>query len=239
MKKVTKKNQIIISALAIMIAVAGYLSFTNKEVSIIDENGNPISLGAEEDVQETIQTDAEETNATTDEDANAATDESADTATDEDGNPILMGAEGNSDDALVSAPVEDSIGEAVLTNASTVTVTSDAIVNAKLNREQTRSKSQELLMEIVNNEALDEEAKQAAVDELVAMTAKMERESICEQQLLAKGFGECVVLISDGCVDVTVNKAELTEVEKAQIEDIVTRKAECDVSEVVITTVAN
>lgn len=238
MKKVTKKNQIIISALAIMIAVAGYLSFTNKEVSIIDENGNPISLGADGDVQETIQTDAEETNATTDEET-TATDENADASTDENGNPVLMGAEGNSDDAPVSAPVEDSIGEAVLTNASNVTVTSDAIVSAKLNREQTRSKSQELLMEIVNNEALEDGAKQSAVDELVAMTAKMEKESICEQQLLAKGFGECVVLISDGCVDVTVNKAELTEVEKAQIEDIITRKAECDVSEVVITTVAN
>ncbi len=48
-----------------------------------------------------------------------------------------------------------------------------------------------------------------------------------------------MVLISDGCVDVTVNQAELTEVEKAQIEDIITRKAECDVSEVVITTVGN
>lgn len=238
MKKVTKKNQIIISALAIMIAVAGYLSFTNKEISIIDENGNPISMGADEDVQETLQTDAEETNATTDEETDTEAEEAA-TATDEEGNPVLMGAEGNSDDAPVSAPVEDSIGEAVLTNASTVTVTSDAIVNAKLNREQTRSKSQDVLMEIVNNEALDDATKQQAIDELVAMTAKMEKESICEQQLLAKGFGECVVLISDGCVDVTVNKAELTDVEKAQIEDIVTRKAECDVSEVVITTVAN
>ncbi len=157
MKKVTRKNQIIISALAVMIAVAGYLSFTNKEVSIIDEDGNTISLETDGDVQETIQTDAEETNETTDEEE-----------TNE-----MAGAEGNSDDAEVSAPVEDSIGEAVLTNASTVTVTSDAIVSAKLNREQTRSQSQELLMEIVNNETLDDTAKQSAVDELVAMTARL------------------------------------------------------------------
>ena len=58
-----------------------------------------------------------------------------------------------------------------------------------------------------------------------------------EQQLMAKGFDNCVVLISEGCVDVTVNRTELSETEKAQIEDIVTRKAECDVSEIVITTV--
>lgn len=213
MKKVVKKNQIIITVLAVMIAVAGYLSFTSKEVSIIDENGNPIDL-ASGGVQETLQADA-----------------NADTAENSEG------AEGNSDDAQVSAPVNDSIGEAVLTNAETVSQATAAIVNAKLNREQNRAKEQELLMQIVNNEELTEEAKQEAVDTLVAMTTLMEKESICEQQLMAKGFDDCVVLISEDCVDVTVNRSSLTEVEKAQIEDIVTRKADCDVSQIVITTV--
>ena len=32
MKKIFKKNQIIITALALMIAVAGYLSFTNDSI---------------------------------------------------------------------------------------------------------------------------------------------------------------------------------------------------------------
>lgn len=231
MKKMVKKNQIIITALAVMIAVAGYLSFTSKEVSIIDENGNTVDVAAtEDDVKETLQSDSNT------EDMNLENTESIEgTETGEDV-AVVEGAEGNSDDAEVSAPVNDSIGEAVLTNAETVNVTSDAIVNAKLNREQTRSKSQELLLQIVNNESLDEAAKQEAVDELVNMTAVMERESICEQQLMAKGFDQCVVLISEGCVDVTVNRSTLTEVEKAQIEDIVTRKAECDISEIVITT---
>ena len=93
-------------------------------------------------------------------------------------------------------------------------------------------------MQIVNNESIEESAKQDAIDELVNMTARMEKESNCEQQLLAKGFGECVVLIGENSVDVTVNRTELSEVEKAQIEDIVTRKAECDVSQIAITTVS-
>lgn len=226
MKKIVKKNQIIITALAVMIAVAGYLSFTSKEVSIIDENGNTIDVSASnEDIQETLQTNGntEQTELDTEAEADA---------------PVIAGAEGNADDAEVSAPVNDAIGEAVLTNAGAVNVASDAIVNAKLNREQTRAKSQELLLQIVNNEGLDQASKQGAVDELVNMTAIMERESICEQQLMAKGFDQCVVLISEGCVDVTVNRMELTEIEKAQIEDIVTRKAECDVSEIVITTIS-
>lgn len=223
MKKMVKKNQIIITALALMIAVAGYLSFTSKEVSIIDENGNPVAAGSD-DVKETLQTDSN-----TGEGEVLNTEEGTDAG--------IEGAEGNSDDAEVSAQVNDSIGEAVLTNADAVNAASNAIINAKVNREQSRSKSQELLMQIVNNESLDQEAKQEAVDKLVAMTAVMEKESVCEQQLMAKGFDNCVVLISEGCVDVTVNRTELSEVEKAQIEDIITRKAECDVSEIVITTV--
>lgn len=217
MKKMVKKNQLIITALAVMIAIAGYFSFTSKEVSIIDENGNMVELSKNqtEEAQETLQTAGD-----TQEEVIAANE----------------GAAGNSDDEAVSAPVEDAIGEAVLTNAGAVSVTSEAIVNAKLNREQTRSKAQSMLMELVNNESLDQETKQKAVDELVAMTEIMEKESICEQQLLAKGFDEAVVLISEGCVDVTVNRSELTEIEKAQIEDIITRKAACDVSEIVITT---
>ena len=198
MKKIVKKNQIIITVLAVMIAVAGYLSFTSKEVSIIDENGNPVDLASGEAVQETLQADGNPDDAAAGE---------------------AEGATGNSDDAQVSAPLNDSIGEAVLTNAETANATAAAIVNAKLNREQNRAKEQELLMQIVNNEELAQEAKQEAVDTLVAMTAIMEKESICEQQLMAKGFEDCVVLISEDCVD------------------IVTRKAGCDVSQIVITSV--
>lgn len=231
MKKIMKKNQIIITALAVMIAVAGYLSFTSKEVSIIDENGNTVDL-AGADVKETLQTDGNTDVAETiHTEVIEGTEEGSEVA-------LVEGAEGNSDDAEVSAPVNDSIGEAVLTNAGAVDAAADAIVNAKLNREQTRSKSQELLQQIVNNESLDQESKQQAIDELVAMTDIMEKESVCEQQLMAKGFEECVVLISEDCVDVTVNRTELTEVEKAQIEDIVTRKADCDISEIVITVIS-
>ena len=227
MKKIVKKNQIIITVLAVMIAVAGYLSFTSKEVSIIDENGNKVDLAAGEDVQETLQTEA----------AGDATGEDVSAAGTSDAEPAAEGAQGNEDDGQVSAPVNDAIGEAVLTSAGTAGVTADAIVNAKLNREQARSKSQDVLMQIINNESLDQEAKQQATDELLAMTDIVERESVCEQQLMAKGFDECVVLISEDCVDVTVNKSSLTDIEKAQIEDIVTRKAGCDVSQIVITTV--
>ena len=57
-----------------------------------------------------------------------------------------------------------------------------------------------------------------------------------ELLLEAKGFKDSVVSINDDSVDVIVGAAEITDEQKAQIEDIVTRKTERDVSDIVITT---
>ena len=38
MNKIFKKNQLIITSLAIMIAVAGYLNFSGEELSMVSEN---------------------------------------------------------------------------------------------------------------------------------------------------------------------------------------------------------
>lgn len=81
--------------------------------------------------------------------------------------------------------------------------------------------------------------EQLQVNQMLVLTQNMEKEALCEQQLGAKGFQDSIVSISNDSVDVTIGKIELTDVEKAQIEDIITRKAECDVSKVVITTIKN
>ena len=55
--------------------------------------------------------------------------------------------------------------------------------------------------------------------------------------LEAKGFEDCIVSISDTGVDVVVNAASLSDVELAQIVDIVNRKTGVNESEIVISTV--
>ena len=55
--------------------------------------------------------------------------------------------------------------------------------------------------------------------------------------LSAKGFGNAIVSIGEGSVDVIVDKEELTDVERAQIEDIIVRKTNCTIDQIVITSV--
>ena len=110
--------------------------------------------------------------------------------------------------------------------------------DAKLLKEQTRAKNKETLMSIINSEGLTDEQKQNAVDSMVQMTVVAEKESAAEILLEAKGFNDVVVSIADGMVDVVVNAAELDEIQRAQIEDIVYRKTGISGENIVISTVA-
>lgn len=223
MKKILRKNQVIITALAIMIAVAGYLNFTSDKEDLDTAGKNIESEGAvgnSDDemvsaaLEDTLQNEEFANDSDVIDDELLAEDELAEASVDENGDPI---------DA-------DSVGEAVLTNASVI------LSQAKFNREQTRSKSKEMLLEIINNENLTEEAKKEAVDKMLSMTERMDKENAAETQLAAKGFADSVVSISDECVDVTLNISELSDSKRAQVEDIIMRKTGCELNQIVITT---
>ena len=66
-----------------------------------------------------------------------------------------------------------------------------------------------------------------------------EKETAAEILLQAKGFQDVVVSINEGAVDVVVNTAELTDIQRAQIEDIVKRKTEIGAENIIISTVSN
>ena len=227
MKKIFKQNQWIITALSIMIAIAGYLNFAGKELPLGKDRVETMSSQGTK-VDQNI-----DTSDISDADISAST----------------KGAKGNQDDAIVSAPVEDEvqeknensteksnekIGEAVLTSTENI---ADYFMAARLNREQTRAKGKEMLLEIINNEKLSEKDKQVAMNQLLTLEKNMEKETQAEQLLGAKGFLNAIVSIGENSVDVIVEKSDMTEVDKAQIEDIVKRKTGCSLEEIVITAV--
>ena len=62
----------------------------------------------------------------------------------------------------------------------------------------------------------------------------MEKEAATEQLLASKGFENAVVSIGDDSVDVVLNYEELSSADRAQIEDIVTRKTGYSVRQLII-----
>lgn len=213
MKKVFQKNQIAITALAIMIAVAGYLNFTEQNAS---KDGNQKSGSSVETIDTMDISDGDsliKEKAESSQNANAA--------------------EKNSDEVSEesqTAGSTETIGGAVLTQAQV----SEYVAGARMEREQTHSKTKESLNEIINSDSVGESAKKEAVDKLAELADIMEKEAATEQLLASKGFENAVVSIGDDSVDVVLNYEELSSADRAQIEDIVTRKTGYSVSQLII-----
>lgn len=242
MKKLFRRNQIIITTLAIMIAAAGYLNYAGKKeleasvdntvyqagsLEISDEDLLAENQAASYDITgeiEEAQPQAEGENLQ----AEAAGSTDAGAAEAGQGEQL---AEIDSWDGGEEAGM-DNPGEAVLTSGLTV---SDYIANVQLNREQIRAKNKETLNNIINNTNIEEAAKQEAIQNMIAMTAIAEKENAAETLLQAKGFADPVVSLTDGKVDVVINAATITDQQRAQIEDIVKRKTEVPADGIVIT----
>lgn len=218
MKRLFRKNQIIITSLAIMIVIAGYLNFTADQTKPVKQEA--AAETAEKIREENIQA----------EEAAAGAEADITSFPDEDLASVSAEAESTAD---IETPEGEKVGEAVLTSSASAGAFS---ASAKLNREQVRSKNEASLLEIINNTDISEDMKADAIASMNRMTDRAEKELDAELLLEAKGFKASVVSINDDSVDVIVGAAEITDEQKAQIEDIVTRKTERNVSDIVITT---
>ncbi len=249
MKSLLKKNQLMITALAIMLAIAGYLQFagTNLEEEYI-QVGDMAELSGTLDISDgdLLSSNMKEIESL-------------------DGDGVVITENYLSEDISVidvpqltdgSAVGGETPGTAVYTgtssvlgdgeetgveNASSVShaITGAVLSEAKLLKEQTRAKNKETLLDIINSQGLTDVQKQAAVDNMVQMTEIAEKELAAEILLEAKGFVDVIVSIDGNAADVVVNTTELTDVQRAQIEDIVKRKTEIAPENIIISTVVD
>lgn len=213
MKKIAKKNQIVIATLAVMIAAAGYMNYSGKLFPNKTKTQETNSELANKELLDI-----------SDEDASVSSgdikSQDGDTGSSTDSNS------GSTDDGSV----DGTPGEAVLTNGSV----SSVAAQAKVSREQVRSKNKETLQNIIDNKNLSDAEKEKAVNQMVQMTETAEKEAVAESLLAAKGFNDSVVSITDDQADVIVGASELSDANRAQIEDIVTRKTGVAAQNIVI-----
>lgn len=264
MKSIIKKNQLMITALAIMIAIAGYLQFA--ENTIKEEPGEVLKavdsgkVITENYVAGDLKTDTK----------NLETADAILELSDEDllmlgqtaaGGELLEYQSLDGDDGeLTQNYLEDGMDlvyerpgngggeedEPATAAPKAGEIPGEAVFtsagawivsDAKLLKEQTRAKNKATLLDVISSEHLSDEQKQQAVNSMVEMTQIAEKEAAAEILLEAKGFSDVVVSIAAGGVDVVVNAATLTDAQRAQIEDIVCRKTGVAPESIIISTV--
>ncbi len=245
MKNVFKRNQVMITALAIMIAVAGYLNFAgtkiqDEELVEADAAASGDEMTAlldlsDEDIAEEIPGLEDDGDGIAenflDTDMQVADQASVSVVSDYiDEEMAEEVTESTAADSGVEVQDGETPGEAVYTSSSGMS----ALAGARLLKEQTRARNKETLLEIINNANISESQKQEAVDNMIAMTDAAERETSAEVMLEAKGFSNAVVTITGDSADVVVAETVLTDSQCAQIEDIVSRKTGVAAENIVI-----
>jgi len=230
LKRIMKRNQAVITALAVMLAVAGYLTYAGKQ-DLSRLSGEQIAVNTPDTYDTYVAGTAE----------NLKTEDSMETSETQDNtNDDSKGGSTASDDAGGTGALTDidsmdydidDPGEAVLASGITV---NDYLASAKLTREQVRGKNKEDLMKIIDDETSDSINRQAAVDKMVELADNSDKECAAEMLLSAKGFDNSIVSITEGKVDVVICRDELSDAQLAQIEDIVKRKADVSAAEIVI-----
>ena len=234
-----------ITALAIMIAVAGYLNFAGTKAgqeqlasadvqNAEDEEMTALLDLSEEDIVSDLESgDISDIDSLDSDQEAAAVENYLDESMSADG---ALSGEVEADVAVAAQAIDEAAaelalegesvsdssvpGEAVFTSSSGIS----SLAGAKLQKEQTRARNKETLLDIINNENISEEQKQDAINGMISLTDMAEKETAAEILLEAKGFADVVVSISGTNVDVVVNASTLTDAQRAQIEDIVTRK---------------
>lgn len=201
MKKIFRRNQVIITTLAVLVAIAGYITY--------DKTGN-----------------SEENSTVANADGIVYESDTNDSSYD-------ITSVASTEIELEQAETIDNPGETVLTGNFADLM--DASAQLKLNREQIRSKNKEMLQGIIDNAQLTDEQKVTAVEEMVAITQKAEKEADAEMLLESKGFSHVVVSMEEDSCDVMLDMGDVTDAKCAQVEDIVKRKTGIAADKIVIT----
>ncbi len=133
---------------------------------------------------------------------------------------IAVRKTGLSPEAIVITLLKDNATEE---SDSASSINLDILPDAKLVKEQSNEKTKELLSEIIDNPNINEQQKQEAINRMTAISNTVEKETTIEMLLIDKGFPDAMVCITNTGIDVVVDATELSEAQRAQIEDIIIR----------------
>lgn len=97
--------------------------------------------------------------------------------------------------------------------------------SVQLSRQRTRDEAIEVLQGVVDNQSSTETAKNEALAEINKLAGVMETEANIETLIIAKGFEECVAVLSGENASIVVKSEGLMASEISQINEIVYQQA--------------
>lgn len=207
MKRILKKNQIVIFAIAIMLIAAGYMNYTTNEKQIL---------------QTAVLADTEQFAELGD-----ATLVSANAVKEENVNEQNLS---NTEQQNVIDEGEQKTENSVDTNSTGIN--NEYFVESKLERDKMYSQMIESYQNILNNNQISEAQKEISENEIKNINNTKNAIMITENLIKNKGFEDVVIFVNGDSVNIIIKAKELTEEQIAQVQNIVTRELKTEIENI-------
>lgn len=213
MKNILKKNQVIISAIAIMLIAAGYMNYTANtkdalEASALADTEAYAQLGDATLVSANV---TDNTTIGTAISTNIENTENTENT-------------GNTENA-------ENAGDAEVTQTSSST-SNEYFTESRLEREKMYSQMLESYQNILENSQISETQKEISQNEIKNINDTKNAIMIAENLIKNKGFEDVVIFVNGESISVIIKGAEITPEQIAQIQNIVSRELSAEVDNI-------
>lgn len=226
--KILKRNQIIISVLALMLITVGYMSYTSNMQNAI-ETGNLMDaekfagigdarlVSSDSTVENNIV--SEESKITVDENENSEETENTSASSVSDNVDVVP-----NDTTNISSAESTSANTSSIQTNSAQTTGANYFAVSKLERDTMYSQMTESYQNIISNNAISPEQKNISTQEISKINNKKNSIMIAENLIKNLGFEDVVIFVNDNSTSVIVKAEKLSEADVAQIQNIVCRE---------------
>lgn len=226
MKQILKKNQIIISVIAIMLIAAGYMNYTSNEKQALEtaaltDSEKYAGIGDATLVSANV---ADDNNLEKNDEVQNIIDDSAKNEEKKD--------EIKSNDQNTES--KENIVQNEINTSTTVTETSGDQYFAKLRLERDKMYSQmlESYQKILSNNQISETQKEISENEIKKINDTRNAIMIAENLIKNKGFQDLIIFINGDSISIIVKAKELKEEQIAQIQNIISRELKGEIENI-------
>lgn len=229
MKQILKKNQIIISVIAIMLIAAGYMNYTSNEKQVLEkavltDSEKYAGIGDATLVSANVADNNDLVN------NNEGQNIAADSVKSEEKKDEIKSNEQNTENKEND---KNTVPNEVNTSTNVTETSGDQyFAELRLERDKMYSQMLESYQKILSNSQISETQKEISENEIKKINDTRNAIMIAENLIKNKGFEDLIIFINGDSISIIVKAKELKEEQIAQIQNIISRELKGEIENI-------
>ena len=229
MKQILKKNQIIISVIAIMLIAAGYMNYTSNEkqaleTAVLTDSEKYAGIGDATLVSANV---ADNNDLVNNDETQNTDNENNDTSKNEDKKDEIKSNEQNTETTENAVQNEINTSTTVTENSG-----NQYFAELRLERDKMYSQMLESYQKILSNSQISETQKEISENEIKKINDTRNAIMIAENLIKNKGFQDLIIFINGDSISIIMKAKELKEEQIAQIQNIISRELKGEIENI-------